>query len=138
RALAAADYAAIARRLGADWFVTGDAVQVAGRLQISGQLHDGSGRPQALTAVTVSGDTAGLFSLVDDLTGRVLAGLVSGRDTALTRLAAVTTHSLPALKSFLEGERAFREGHDQVAGEAFVDAVMEDTSFALAYYRLAS
>jgi len=67
----------------------------------------------------------------------MLARLSSGRDTALTRLAAVTTHSLPALKRFLDGERALRGGRDAQAAAAFRDAAMLDTGFALAEYRLA-
>jgi tetratricopeptide (TPR) repeat protein len=67
----------------------------------------------------------------------MLAGLASGRDTALTRLAAVTTHSLPALKAFLEGERLLRAGKDGPAAAAFREAATLDTTFALAQYRLA-
>ena len=35
------------------------------------------------------------------------------------RLAALTTHSLPALKHFLRGETEFRQGHYMEAFEAF-------------------
>jgi DNA-binding SARP family transcriptional activator/TolB-like protein len=133
----AAAIARAARSLGAAWYVTGDAVQMAGRLQINGALHDLSGGTQALATASVSGDTTALFELVDDLTGRMLAGLSRGRDTALTRLASVTTHSLPALKAFLDGERALRAGRDAQAAAAFSDAALLDTTFALAQYRLA-
>jgi len=133
----AAALARAARRLGAGWYVTGDAVPVGGRLQINGALHDVSGDPQALATASVSGDSTNLFELVDDLTGRLLASLTGGRDTALTRLAAVTTRSLPALKAFLEGERNVRAGRDAQAAAAFRDATQLDTTFALAQYRLA-
>ena len=133
----AAGLARAARQLGARWYVTGDAVPVGGRLQINGALHDVSGKPQAIATASVSGDTTTLFELVDDLTGRLLAGLMRGRDTALTRLAAVTTRSLPALKAFLDGERNVRSGRDAEAAAAFRDAAQLDTTFALAQYRLA-
>ena len=129
--------ARIAHRLGARWYVVGTVVEVAGRLQISGSLRDGDGGLEPVAAASVSGDSAALFELVDDLTGRMLAGLVSGRDTVLTRLAAVTTHSLPALKAFLQGEQALRAGLDAQAAAAFRDAALLDTTFALAQYRLA-
>src|SRR6266850_1267993 len=136
-ALDAETGARIARRLGAGWYISGDVTEVAGRLQVSGSLVDLNGGAQTIATATVSGDTTALFDLVDDLAGRMLARLSSGRDTALTRLAAVTTHSLPALKRFLDGERALRGGRDAQAAAAFRDAAMLDTGFALAEYRLA-
>jgi DNA-binding SARP family transcriptional activator/TolB-like protein len=132
----ALDAARLARQLDADWYITGDVVEVAGRLQLSGALFaTGSAAPAATASVT--GDTTALFQLVDDLAGRMLAGVVPGRDTALTRLAGVTTHSLPALKAFLRGEQALRAGRDAQAGAAFHEAAQLDTTFALAQYRLA-
>jgi DNA-binding SARP family transcriptional activator/TolB-like protein len=134
--LSAAFATQTARRLGAGWYINGDVVEVAGRLQIRGTLFDlRSGSPAATASVT--GDTTALFELVDDLTGRLLVGFGSGRDTSLTRLASVTTHSLPALKAFLAGEQAMRAGRDAAAAEAFREAVMLDSTFALAEYRLA-
>ncbi len=127
----------VARRLGARWLITGDVVEVAGRLQVNGALYAVDGAPQALATMTVTGDTSTLFQLVDDLAGRMLAELAGGRDTALTRLAALTTHSLPALKAFLQGEQALRAGRDAQAGAAFREAALLDTTFALAQYRLA-
>ena len=131
----------IARQLGARWYISGAVIEVAGRLQLNGTLIDldadaATGATPVATA-SVSGDTAALFELVDDLAGRMLARLASGRDTTLTRLAAVTTHSLPALKRFLDGERELRAGRDAQAAAAFREATVLDTGFALAQYRLA-
>jgi tetratricopeptide (TPR) repeat protein/TolB-like protein len=127
----------IARKLGAGWYVTGEVVEVAGQLQLNAALHEVSDAGTPAVRATVSGDTTALFDLVDDLTGQALASLVSGQDTALSRLAALTTHSLPALKAFLEGERALRAGLDAQSAAAFREAVRLDTTFALAEYRLA-
>ncbi|HKV73512.1 MAG TPA: BTAD domain-containing putative transcriptional regulator, partial [Gemmatimonadales bacterium] len=139
-ASAAADPAVrarIAKELGAGWYINGDVIEVAGRLQINGALMDLNGGPQPLATASVSGDTTQLFELVDDLAGRMLARLAVGRDTALVHLAAVTTHSLPALRRYLDGERALREGRDAQAAAAFREAATLDTNFALAQYRLA-
>lgn len=127
---------ALARRLGAGRYITGEIMGAGGRLQLRAALHAvGASRP--LAGATVSGDSAALFELVDSLTGRLLANLVEGRDTAITRLAALSTASLPALKAFLEGERAMRSGLDAAAVAAFREAATLDTTFALAQYRLA-
>ena len=129
--------ARIAGRLGARWFISGDLVEAAGRLEISGSLFDTQGGPTAVSTVNVSGATPALFGLLDALTSRILARLIVGRDTALTKLAAVTTSSLPALRAFLRGEQALRAGRDAQAAVAFREAADLDTTFALAQYRLA-
>lgn len=126
-----------ARRLGAGWYISGDVVEMAGRLQIRGSLYQAQDPNHPAAVASVTGDTTALFALVDDLTGRLLVGFGSGRDTSLTRLASVTTHSLPALKAFLTGEQAMRSGRDALAAEAFREAAMLDTTFAVAQYRLA-
>ena len=130
--------ARIARQLGARWFIHGDLIEAAGRIEVTGSLFDadsGAGA-EAVATASVSGGTADLFDLLDALTGRILAGLVVGRDTALTKLAAVTTSSLPALRAFLRGEQALRAGQDAQAAVAFREAADLDTAFALAQYRL--
>ncbi len=128
---------ALSRQLGARYFVLGDLVERAGRLEMNGALF-ATGRPgRAVASATVAGDTTELFALVDDLAGRLLSTILPGRDSSLTKLAAVTTSSLPALKAYLRGERAMREGQDARAAAAFRDAVSLDTNFALAQYRLA-
>ena len=60
------------------------------------------------------------------------------RGTRLTRLAALTTGSLDALKAYLGGERELRAGRYFDAMEGFQAAVDADPSFALAHYRLAA
>src|SRR5438105_3577917 len=107
--------ASIGRRLGADWLLTGEMVEIAGRLQVSGTLYDVRKEPHSVMTASVAGEATDLFQLVDDLTGRILAGVAVGRDTALVRLSAITTHSLPALKAFLDGESALRAGQDSRA-----------------------
>lgn len=127
----------VAEQVGAGYFVVGDVVEIAGRIQLTGALYRVGAVRQPITKASVSGETTSLFELVDDLTGRLLPDLSRGRDSVLTRLAAMTTHSLPALKEFLEGERALRAGHDARAAVAFRNAALLDTTFALAQYRLA-
>jgi DNA-binding SARP family transcriptional activator/TolB-like protein len=129
-------YPAVARELGAGRYITGEVVVVSGRVQVSGTLYDAVQR-RALSTATVLGDSSAIFELVDALAGRLLADMVDGPDTTLTRLAAISTHSLPALKAFLEGEHAARAGQDARAAEAFREAATLDTGFALAQYRLA-
>jgi len=124
----------IAERVGADLYVTGSVVEAGGRIALTGTLFERNGRVRA-TARTRTADASRLFDLVDELARQLMAGELE-QPNELVRLAARTTNSVPALRAFLEGERAIRSGRHAAALEAFQQAVTEDTTFALAYYRL--
>ena len=84
------------------------------------------------------GPADSIFTLVDRLTLEILRLILSGEARELPRidLARVSTASLPALKSYLEGEVLFRRSQFQSAAEAYARAVDADSNFALARYRL--
>jgi len=129
--------AAAALRLGARWLVLGDVVEIAGRVTLGATLYSTNDPARPVLTRSVEGDATRLAELVDDLAGQVLAGQIRTRDTALTRIASLTTHSLPALKAYLAGEQALRAGRDAEADGLFQEAVNLDSTFALAKYRLA-
>ncbi len=114
----------------------GNIVEVGGRLWISATLYDRSYGPSVIAQASVAGEAAQLFQLVDDLTAKLLASSYAGPRERLTRTAAITTHSIPALKAYLVGESHLRAGRYGPSVEAFQRAVNEDSTFALAYYRL--
>jgi tetratricopeptide (TPR) repeat protein len=124
-----------ARRLGAELFVLGDIVATGNRIQISAAMYDRSGK-QSVARSSVEGATADVFQLVDRLAADLIASRYGDPHQRLTRMAAATTRSLPALKAYLEGEDAYREGRDPEAIEALEKAVAIDSTFALGYYRL--
>jgi TolB-like protein len=127
---------AIARRLGAGLFVTGDIVEAGRRLHISATLR-GVDSPVPLAQATVEGEADDLFGLVDELAAQLLAGLPALAGGRLARLAVGTTASLDAVKAYLDGERLFRTGRLDSAAAAFRAGIAHDSGFALAYYRLA-
>jgi DNA-binding SARP family transcriptional activator/tetratricopeptide (TPR) repeat protein/TolB-like protein len=126
----------VAERVGADTYVIGDIVEGGGRVRIGAAVYHRSNPSRPIARATVEGSTGQLFEMVDGLAGRLLSGLNPGPYEQLTRVAATTTSSLPALKSYLEGERLFRGGAFHPAARAFQRAINEDTTFALAYYWL--
>ena len=132
----AASPAGIAQRLGAGRYVTGEIVEAGGRLQVTATIFDAR-RERRLASATMTGDSVSIFTLVDGLAARLLSAMTGARDTTFAHLAAVSTHSLPALKAFLAGERALRTGRDYAAAAAYREAATLDTTFALAQYRLA-
>ena len=132
-----AEGAALARRFGAGRFLMGSIVEGGGRLQAAAALYGADGAAVASVQAVAGGEDE-LFELVDELARQLLAAHGVAAGTRLTRLAALTTGSLEALKAYLQGERELRAGRYFDAMEGFQTAVDADPSFALAYYRLAA
>ena len=126
----------VARQLGAGRFVVGSVVEAGGRLRVSASLHDlrREGAPQS--RAEVEGTPAELFGLVDGLTSQLVAGTQVEPAQQLARIAALTTHSLAALKAYLVGEHQFRLARYPQALDAYETAIAGDSTFALAHYRV--
>ena len=124
----------IAGQLGAGQYVDGSVVEAGGRLSISVSLIDIE-TGDAMASTTVEGSEAELFTMVDNLTLRLVADLAGTPGARLTQTAALTTDSLSALKAYLRGQNLLRDGQFTAALAAFQEASAIDTTFALAYYR---
>jgi tetratricopeptide (TPR) repeat protein len=126
---------ALAATLRAGQFVTGDLVDVGGRLRLTAYLHQ-TGRPGgAPETATVEGEADSVFAMIDGLTAKLLARLVSDDTDRLQALGTETTTSLDAAKEYLTGERLLRAGRYRDAAEAYQRATELDSTFALAHYR---
>jgi tetratricopeptide (TPR) repeat protein len=128
--------ARIADELKAGFFILGDIVQVGEQIRIDAGLYDRRDGTARVAKASVDGDPADVLVMVDEIAAQLLASGVAGAGSRVTRIAAVTTSSLTALKSYLEGENEFRAGRFTSAVEAFQNAVAADSQFALAFYRL--
>lgn len=118
---------AVAGELGAGKLLLGEVVSLPERVVLTASLHDvleGTAEPP----VTVEGPVDSLPRLVDRLVGDVLS-VDAGEGT---RLASLTTGSLPALRAYLGGQAAFRRGHYEESTRSFIDAFETDSTFALA------
>lgn len=127
-----------ARRFGAAYFVLGSVVEFSGQMQLRASLYSRDEPSQPLVEAAAEGGDDELFPMVDALAARLLAGLSEGTPGRLTRLAALTTDSITALKAYLAGERAYREARFVDAVEVFEGALRIDSTFALAAYRMAT
>jgi TolB-like protein len=136
----AARYRAVARRVGAGNYLVGTVHAIAGRLRIQASLYDATADSpaEALSQLLVEGEDSDVLALVDQLAARLLVdrGAAPGR---LFETATLTTGSLQALKTYLTAEQILRSGPAAIdsALAGFQRAVAEDTTFALAWYRLA-
>jgi TolB-like protein/Tfp pilus assembly protein PilF len=126
----------LAARFGSSSFVMGSVVEVGGRLQISAYLYGADG--QELARAEGIAPLAELLSVVDDIARELLVGFLTGPEAELAQGAALSTESLPALRAYLDGERAMREGDFATAHDAYASATVLDSTFALAFYRLSS
>jgi tetratricopeptide (TPR) repeat protein len=136
-ALDAASARALVRQMGANSFVLGSVTSSGPRMRIQATLHSANGGDAAPVGASVEGDTSRLLELVDRLAGDLLVQRRPGAAYRLTRTAALTTHSLPALKAFLNAEQRLRGRALDSAIAGYQRAIAEDSTFALAYYRLA-
>jgi len=128
--------AAAASEFEARYYVVGNLVEAGGRMQITAALHDASSGGALTAEASVQGTEDEMFELVDQLAAELLSGLSGGPAARVRRIATVTTESLPALKAFFEGEEQFRRGQFAASVSSFQRAVEEDSTFALAHYRL--
>ncbi|MGI9076456.1 MAG: protein kinase domain-containing protein [Gemmatimonadaceae bacterium] len=128
----------VAARFGAGLFVLGDVVQAGDSIRISATLfaREPSGESKTITTTNVDGAVSDVLRLIDATAAELVTTQRPGAVGRLTRLAALTTHSLPALKAYLEGDQAFRARRSRQAIESFQKAVAFDSTFALAYYKI--
>ena len=126
---------AAAAAIGAGLMLEGAIIEAGGRIEVTATLRAADGRVTR-SVETRAGSEAEIFTLVDDLARRLLVP-DDASDRSL-RLAALTTDSLPALKAWLGGEKAFRLARYQDAATAFGRAAALDAGFALAHYRQAA
>ncbi|HEX8394353.1 MAG TPA: BTAD domain-containing putative transcriptional regulator [Longimicrobium sp.] len=124
-----------AARFGAGRFILGSVMEAGGRVHLTAALYGADGRRLARAEIPELREDS-LFGAVDVLVRTLVAEGMHTPPEQLDRTAALTTASLPALKSYLAGERAFRKGAFQRAAEQFGAAVEGDSTFALALYRL--
>jgi DNA-binding SARP family transcriptional activator/TolB-like protein len=127
----------VARELGARAYVLGTVVALGKHVRIAAWLYPLDPTDGDTVQASVEGDVRDAATLVDGLTTQLLLGRTRGESTNFARLAAGTTLSLPALKAYLDGETRWRARQSDSALAAFRRAVEHDTTFALAYYRLA-
>lgn len=123
----------IARQLGGTRLLSGSVVGLPSRLVVSASLFDvATGGLRAQVSVTGSSDS--LATTVD----RLVAGLLAKEAGEWERLAGSLTSSVPALRAYLDGQAAYRQGQYQRAVALYRRALDADGSFATAALALAT
>lgn len=126
---------AVAEQTGAEAFVVGSVLEAGGELTLEATLYGRDG--EVLGRASAQGAESEIFGLVDRLTLDLLADRLTLTRSEVAGIAATTTRSVPALRAYLEGESLLRGQRLEEASDRFRRAIAEDSTFALAYYRLA-
>ncbi|NIR44961.1 MAG: hypothetical protein GWN53_11085, partial [Gammaproteobacteria bacterium] len=133
----AADQAlAVARGIGASYALLGNMVGSANAVRLTAEVHDL--RTGATQRAQVEGTPDRVMSLVDELCMELLRGGLAGEAEGIPQLdlSRITTSSLPALVAYLEGEQLYRRSRFRESIPHYQAAVEEDSTFALALYRI--
>lgn len=131
--------AALAAKLNAPLFVRGSLVEAGtgGGVRLTAALYRTDAPRTAIAHASADGRAEDLFALVDHVALALTAERLGGLAARFEGLADRSAASLAAIRAYVDGEAAFRLGRYRDAVEAFERATQEDSSFALAYYRLA-
>jgi tetratricopeptide (TPR) repeat protein/TolB-like protein len=128
----------VAGATNARFAVVGSAVSLGGEVRLSGEIYD-LGNGEKVGQAQVEGSPDDLLQLVDQLAVEVSRALLTGKggvEAVENRIESLTTHSLPALRAYLEGAAFYRKADFPRAADAFLEAIRYDSTFALAYFRL--
>jgi tetratricopeptide (TPR) repeat protein len=127
---------AVGRDLDAGSVVLGNAVSTGGKVRVSADLYSVDG--ERLGRAQVDGPADSVLSVVDRLSVALLRDVWRSKEPIPhLRLASLTSDSIEALRSYLQGERYYRRLDWDSALIAYTRAVEADSSFALAHLRRA-
>ncbi|HVX89654.1 MAG TPA: protein kinase [Gemmatimonadales bacterium] len=127
---------AVGRAVDAGAVLLGSVVTAGDQVRLSATLYgaDGASLAQAQT----SGAADAVLPLVDSLSVALVREIWKSREPVPSlNVAGLTTGSLVALRHYLTAEQFYRRAEWDSSIAAFTRATDADTTFALAYYRLA-
>jgi len=130
----------VAKKAGVKWILTGEVLQTKPNLVVTGEISEVRGG-RVLASQRVNGaSNEDIFAVVDklgwDLKNNLSLPLKA--DTENNKpVAAVTTHSPEAYRYYLEGLDYDNKLYTSEAKRSYGMALALDSTFAMAYYRLA-
>jgi len=127
----------VAHAVKAQAALLGSIVATGPRVRLSADLYGPDRR--SLAHAQVDGASDSVLSLVDELSLALVREIWRSTEPVPSlRLGALTTTSLAAMREYLVGEQRYRRSEWDSASAAFVRAIEQDSTFALAHYRLAA
>ena len=130
----------VAKKAGVKWILTGDILQTEPNIVLTSDISEAT-TGEILATQKISGEAGeDLFSVVDKLSIQIKddLSLPEQAKKELDRpVADVTTHSPEAYRVYLEGLDYYYKLYNVEAEKSFRKALEIDSTFAMAYYRLA-
>jgi tetratricopeptide (TPR) repeat protein/TolB-like protein len=130
----------VAGATGARYAVVGSGVDAGTQVRLDAAIYDVADGSRIGSTARVEGGEDEVLSLIDRLTVEVMRSILAGSGAAsqaqALRVASLLTESVPALRHYLTGDAYFRRAQFEEARNAFRSALEEDSTFALAYWRL--
>jgi len=130
----------VAREAEVKWILTGDILQTEPRIVLTSDISDAATGAILATQRVTGEEGEDLFSVVDKLTEQINEDLsLSGEgQRGLDRAVAdVTTHSPEAYRYYLQGVEQSQKAYIPEAIANFEKALEFDSTFAMAYFKLA-
>ncbi|MBK6422442.1 MAG: protein kinase [Gemmatimonadetes bacterium] len=128
---------AVGRSVKAQAVILGSIVATGAQVRLSADLYGSGGK--SLARAQVDGSSDSVLALVDSLSLRLVREIWrSNEPVPSVRVSGLTTGSLAAMREYLAGEQHYRRSAWDSAAAAFRRAIEQDSTFALAHYRLAA
>jgi len=129
----------VARREGIKAIITGEITSLGSGYSIAARVVNAATGETLVPIRTTAGDASQIIEAVDKLSKelRQRVGESLGRIRSAEPLDAVTTSSLDALRLYTEATRAHGAGHPEEAVPLLRRAVAVDSTFAMAWRKLA-
>jgi serine/threonine protein kinase len=127
--------AALGREFGAGSFIHGGLVRDGADVRLELGIYRTDNHAPLGPVVVVRASPDSLTTLSDSATWAILRQIWHSGTPPSPSIADITTHSIPALREFLDGEREAAADHYQEAAAAFHRAAVADTTFWAAGWR---
>ena len=128
---------AVARSVKAASVLTGSLLATGQRTRLTAELYDLSGKQ--LAREFVEGPTDSVLTLADALALKLLHGIWRSKEPLPSaKSSAIASTSMEAIRAYLDGEKWYRRGRWDSAQAAYEHALRADSTFAVAWYKLAS
>jgi serine/threonine protein kinase/tetratricopeptide (TPR) repeat protein len=131
----------VAKKAGVKWIMTGNVFQIEPNMVLTSDISDAT-TGEILATQKISGEEGeDLFSVVDKLSVQIKDDLSlpeQAKSEPGKPIADVTTHSSEAYRYYLEGLDYGYKFYYVEAEKSFRKALEFDSTFAMAYYRLAT
>ncbi|HET7602886.1 MAG TPA: serine/threonine-protein kinase, partial [Gemmatimonadales bacterium] len=119
----------LARTLGSGLMLRGQVLTSGDSLNVTATIESSGDGAELARVASVGGTINRLRPLADQVAAGLLISLAG---QPAERIAALRQSTLPALRSFLQAEREFGNGHYAAAASDYAASIDQDSSFALA------